>query len=213
MISPIKIYQERGFNENYCYKIFAKITIKNYFCLPRRNPPRMQKFPYLQNWIISKVKDFALTKNAKPHIFAIHKNYFVFHHRERISLQDDKKMVKIPSLILSMYRIKRGPLNRQDHHTTFHPLNVYTGQNQRWHVVSIKTSQMRIICTLIWRESCLLVYIFTSAFILGWWIFVDMYFHKYWQSSNVQKKPPQGILRWPLPSETGTYYTHLAWFW
>jgi hypothetical protein len=46
-------------------------------------------------------------------------------------------------------------------------LNVYTGQNPRRRVVSVKTSQMRTLCTLIWRESCLLVYIFTSAFILG----------------------------------------------
>jgi hypothetical protein len=56
------------------------------------------------------------------------------------------------------------------------PLNVYTVQNPRRRVVSVKTSQMRTICTLIWRESCLLVYIFTSAFILGWCIFVDMHF-------------------------------------
>ncbi len=56
------------------------------------------------------------------------------------------------------------------------PLNVYTVQNPRRRVVSVKTSQMRTICTLIWRESCLLVYIFTSDFILGWCIFVDMHF-------------------------------------
>ncbi len=66
--------------------------------------------------------------------------------------------------------------------STVHPLNVYTGQNPRWHFVSIKTSQMHTICTLITKESCLLVYIFTSAFILGWSIFVDIYFHKHWQS-------------------------------
>jgi hypothetical protein len=57
-------------------------------------------------------------------------------------------------------------------------LNVYTVQNPRRRVVSVKTSQMRTICTLIWRESCLLVYIFTSAFILGWCIFVDMHFRQ-----------------------------------
>jgi hypothetical protein len=39
------------------------------------------------------------------------------------------------------------------------PLNVYTGQNPRRRVVSVKTSQMRTLCTLIWRKSCLLVYI------------------------------------------------------
>ncbi len=33
------------------------------------------------------------------------------------------------------------------------PLNVYTVQNPRRRVVSVKTSQMRTICTLIWRES------------------------------------------------------------
>jgi hypothetical protein len=48
------------------------------------------------------------------------------------------------------------------------PMNVYTGQNPMRRFVSVKTSQMRTICTLIWRESCLLVYIFPSAFILGW---------------------------------------------
>ncbi len=32
-------------------------------------------------------------------------------------------------------------------------LNVYTVQNPRRRVVSVKTSQMRTICTLIWRES------------------------------------------------------------
>ncbi len=57
-----------------------------------------------------------------------------------------------------------------------YPLNVYTGQNPRRRVVIVKTSQMRTICTLIWRESCLLVYIFASAFILGWCIFVDKHF-------------------------------------
>ncbi len=69
-----------------------------------------------------------------------------------------------------------------------HALNVYTGQNPRRRVVSVKTSQMRTICTLIWRESCRLVYIFTLAFILGRWIFLDIYFHKHWQSSNIQKE-------------------------
>jgi hypothetical protein len=48
------------------------------------------------------------------------------------------------------------------------PLNVYTVQNPRRRVVSIKTSQMHTICTLIGREFCLLVYIFTTALILGW---------------------------------------------
>ncbi len=32
---------------------------------------------------------------------------------------------------------------------TLQPLNVYTGQNPRGHVVSMKTSQMCTICTLI----------------------------------------------------------------
>jgi hypothetical protein len=32
------------------------------------------------------------------------------------------------------------------------PLNVYTGQNPRWHVVLKKTSQMRIICTQTRRD-------------------------------------------------------------
>ncbi len=32
-------------------------------------------------------------------------------------------------------------------------LNVYTGQNPRRRVVSVKTRQLRTICTLIWRES------------------------------------------------------------
>jgi hypothetical protein len=31
----------------------------------------------------------------------------------------------------------------------YRALNVYTGQNPRWRVVSAKTSQMRTICTLI----------------------------------------------------------------
>jgi hypothetical protein len=37
---------------------------------------------------------------------------------------------------------------------------------------------------------------------------------KYWQNSNIQyrKKPPQRILKWPLPSKAGTYCTHLAGF-
>ncbi len=61
-------------------------------------------------------------------------------------------------------------------YSIYNPMNVYTGQNPRRRVVSVKTSQMRTICTLIWRESCLLVYIFTSAFILGWCIFVDKHF-------------------------------------
>jgi hypothetical protein len=46
-------------------------------------------------------------------------------------------------------------------------LNEDTGQNPRRHVVLIKTSQMRTICTQIWRESCLLVYVFLSASLLG----------------------------------------------
>jgi hypothetical protein len=46
-------------------------------------------------------------------------------------------------------------------------LNVYTGKNPRRHVVSIKTRQMRTICTYIdLEESCRLVYIFVSAFTL-----------------------------------------------
>ncbi len=55
-------------------------------------------------------------------------------------------------------------------------LHVYTGKNPRRHVISIKTSQMRTICTLIRRESCRLVYIFVSAFTLGG-KFLYMYFH------------------------------------
>ncbi len=46
-------------------------------------------------------------------------------------------------------------------------LNEDTGQNSRRHVVLIKTSQMRTICTQIWRESCLLDYVFSSASLLG----------------------------------------------
>jgi hypothetical protein len=48
-----------------------------------------------------------------------------------------------------------------------HPLIVYTGQNPRRRVVSVKTSQMRTTCTLIWIESCLLVYIFTQLLFWG----------------------------------------------
>ncbi len=67
-------------------------------------------------------------------------------------------------------------------------LNVYSGQNARWHVVSIKTSHIHTICTPIWRESRLLVYIFTSAFILGWKIFVDIYLHKHCKVQIYRKK-------------------------
>ncbi len=55
-------------------------------------------------------------------------------------------------------------------------LNVHSGQNPRRRVISIKTSQMRTICTFIWREFCRLVYIFVSAFTLGG-KFLYMYFH------------------------------------
>jgi hypothetical protein len=37
------------------------------------------------------------------------------------------------------------------------PLNVYTGQNPRRHVVLTKADQMRTICTQILKKSCLLV--------------------------------------------------------
>jgi hypothetical protein len=59
----------------------------------------------------------------------------------------------------------------------YNPLNVYTVQNPRRRVVLIETSQMRTLCTLIWMESCLLVYIFVSFYSgVVWYIFVDMYF-------------------------------------
>ncbi len=115
-------------------------------------------------------------------------------------------------------------------------------------VVSVKTSQMRTICTLIWRESCLLVYIFTSLLFWGGTFLqicifhrwasltrnfkgltfqkaktirrssIELYLFKTMQSPSTgeiriyRKKPPQKILRWPLPSKAGTFYMHLARF-
>ncbi len=35
---------------------------------------------------------------------------------------------------------------------------------------------MRTICTQTWKESCLLVYVFPSASLLGWLVLLDMFF-------------------------------------
>jgi hypothetical protein len=85
-----------------------------------------------------------------------------------------------------------------------HMLNVYTGQNPRRRVISVKTA--KCVQYVHWlAESCLLVYIFTSAFILGWYLFKTMNSPSTGEIQIYRKKPPQRIFRWPLPSKEGTY--------
>ncbi len=66
------------------------------------------------------------------------------------------------------------------------PLNVYTGQNPRRHVVLKNTGQMRTIVHRL-EGICLLVYTFASASLLGGgteYIFADKFF-KIWKEQNL----------------------------
>jgi hypothetical protein len=57
----------------------------------------------------------------------------------------------------------------------YKPLNVYTRQNPRRHVVLKETSQMRSICTQIGTNLSACLFYLHQILSRGWFIFVDMY--------------------------------------
>ncbi len=125
---------------------------------------------------------------------------------------------------------------------TWRPLNVYTGQNPRRHVILKKNQPNAYNMLTVWKKSVCLFIPLRQLLSKGWYSFRGMLFHQINYSYSLcslvkkfmifkfiisklihkkvhtnkfqiyRKKPPQRILGWPLPSETGTFYTHLAGF-
>jgi hypothetical protein len=116
-------------------------------------------------------------------------------------------------------------------------LNVYTGQNPRQHVL-MKTSQMHTICSQFGRKPVCLFTPMRQLLSKGWQVCEDLCFFTYLINHTklffkhlfqlcrqtiisifyiIKVFPgknlvPQRLMRLPLPSQAGTYYTYLAGF-
>ncbi len=97
-------------------------------------------------------------------------------------------------------------------------LNAYTVQNPRQHVIIKKNSQMRTICTQIGRNLSVYLSLWVSFFpggdtflYLGFFI-PQKYGFNIHELQIYRNKPPQRMLRLPMASDTGNYYTQLARF-